>query len=146
MISFSFILMILSLKLPHFLEQLLYIPYVEDGWKAVVSPFSYTAFNLSLAQAVLVPVAAEIKDEGTIRRGGMIGGAALTIILIASHLTLIMLPNFEAYEIPMAIIMKNLASGLYWIFVLVIYGEIFTSIIGNVYGLEKQIKQVYIHT
>ena len=70
MITFSFILMILSLQLPHFIDQLLYIPYVKDGWTAVIAPFSYTAFNLSLAQAVLVPVAAEVKDERTIRRGG----------------------------------------------------------------------------
>ena len=56
-------------------------------------------------------------------------------------MTLVMLPNFASYEIPMAIIMKNLVPGLYWIFVLVIYGEIFTSVIGNVFGLEKQIKQ-----
>lgn len=141
MITFSFILMVLSLRLPHFMDQLLYIPYVKDGWTAVISPFSYTAFNLSLAQAVLVPVAAEVKDERTIKRGGMLGGAALTIILITSHMTLVMLPNFASYEIPMAIIMKNLVPGLYWIFVLVIYGEIFTSVIGNVFGLEKQIKQ-----
>jgi len=141
MIMFSFILMILSLRLPNFMDQLLYIPNVTDGWKAVISPFSYTAFNLGLAQAVLVPVAAEVKDEQTIRNGGILGGAALTVILISSHFTLIMLPNFASYEIPMAIIMKNLAAGLYWIFVLVIYGEIFTSVIGNVFGLEKQIKK-----
>ncbi|MCQ6275075.1 GerAB/ArcD/ProY family transporter [Bacillus sp. V3B] len=141
MITFSFILLVLSLKLPNFMDQLLYIPYVKDGWTAVVAPFSYTAFNLSLAQAVLVPVATEVKDERTIKRGAMLGGTALTIILIASHMTLVMLPNFELYEIPMAIIMKNLVPGLYWIFVLVIYGEIFTSVIGNVFGLEKQLKE-----
>lgn len=141
MITFSIILMILSVRLPHFLDQLLYIPYVEDGWKVVAAPFSYTAFNLSLAQAVLVPVASEIKDERTIKMGGIIGGTALTLILISGHFTLIMLPDFTTYEIPMAIIMKNLASGLFWIFILIIYGEIFTSIIGNVFGLEKQIKQ-----
>jgi uncharacterized membrane protein YkvI len=141
MITFSIILMFLSVRLPHFLDQLLYIPYVEDGWKVVAAPFSYTAFNLSLAQAVLVPVASEIKDERTIKMGGIIGGTALTLILISGHFTLIMLPDFTTYEIPMAIIMKNLASGLFWIFILIIYGEIFTSIIGNVFGLEKQIKQ-----
>jgi uncharacterized membrane protein YkvI len=141
MITFSFILMGLSLRLPHFMDQLLYIPNVTDGWKAVISPFSYTALNLGLAQAVLVPVATEVKDERIIKLGGILGGAALTIILIAGHFTLIMLPNFASYEIPMAIIMKNLASGLYWIFVLVIYGEIFTTVIGNVFGLEKQIKK-----
>lgn len=141
MITFSFILMFLSVQLPNFLDQLLFIPYVEDGWKVVIAPFSYTAFNLSLAQAVLVPVASEIKDERTIKLGGMLGGTALTLILIAGHFTLIMLPDFTTYEIPMAVIMRNLASGLYWIFILIIYGEIFTSVIGNVFGLEKQIKQ-----
>jgi uncharacterized membrane protein YkvI len=141
MITFSLILMGLSLRLPNFMDQLLYIPNVTDGWKAVISPFSYTALNLGLAQAVLVPVATEVKDERIIKLGGILGGVALTIILIAGHFTLIMLPNFASYEIPMAIIMKNLASGLYWIFVLVIYGEIFTTVIGNVFGLEKQIKK-----
>jgi uncharacterized membrane protein YkvI len=41
----------------------------------------------------------------------------------------------------MAIIMKQIAPFFYWIFVLVIYGEIFTSVIGNVFGLDRQLKQ-----
>jgi uncharacterized membrane protein YkvI len=141
MICFSLILMMLSVRMPNFLQQLLYIPHAEDGWKSVVAPFSYAALNLGLAQAVLVPVAAEVKDDWTIKWGGIIGGLALSVILIASHFTLIMLPNLEFYEIPMAIIMKNLAPFFYWIFVLVIYGEIFTSVIGNVFGLDRQLQQ-----
>ncbi|WP_338469992.1 hypothetical protein R4Z10_14400 [Niallia sp. XMNu-256] len=141
MIGFCLILFSLSIQQPHFIDQVLYIPYVKDGWSAVVSPFSYTAFNLSLSQAVLVPIASEIKDTKAIKRGGILGGIALTVILLASHMTLVMLPNFASFEIPMAIIMKNLAPGLFAVYVLIIYGEIFTSIIGNVYGLEKQIKQ-----
>lgn len=68
-------------------------------------------------------------------------GAALTLILLSSHLTLMMLPNLEAYDIPMAAIVKTLASSFYWIFVFVIYGEIFTSVIGNVFGIERQVKK-----
>lgn len=141
MVSFSLMLMIFSVGNSEFISKLLYIPHADDGWKSVIAPFSYTAFNLGLAQAVLVPVAAEVKDEWAIKWGGIIGGGALTIILIASHFTLIMLPGFTSYEIPMAIIMKGTASKLYWIFVLVIYGEIFTSVIGNVFGLERQLKK-----
>jgi uncharacterized membrane protein YkvI len=141
MITFSFILMVLSVRLPSFLDTFLYIPPAEDGWKAVLAPFSYTALNLGLAQAVLVPVAAEIKDDWTIKWGGILGGLALTAIMISSHFTLIMLPNIESYAIPMATIMKNLAPGLYWIFVVIIYGEIFTSVIGNVFGLERQLRK-----
>ncbi|MHC0038635.1 YkvI family membrane protein [Pseudoneobacillus sp. C159] len=141
MISFSFILMILSIKLPHFFDSFLYIPFSEDGWKTVLAPFSYTAFNLGLSQAVLVPIATEVNDDITIKWGGILGGTALTLILISSHSTLVMLPNLETYEIPMAVIMKNLASGLYWIYIFIIYGEIFTSVIGNIFGLERQLKK-----
>ncbi|MDZ5470558.1 hypothetical protein SM124_02230 [Bacillus sp. 31A1R] len=140
MIAFSFMLMVISVQMPDFLGQVLFIPYVEDGWKSVIAPFSYTALNLGLAQAVLVPVASEIKDDQTVKWGGILGGIALTTILISSHVTLVMLPSVELYEIPMAVIMKNLASGLYWIFIFIIYGEVFTSVIGNVFGLERQIK------
>ncbi|GHH98394.1 YkvI family membrane protein [Neobacillus kokaensis] len=141
MISFSLILMFLSVQMPNFLDQFLFIPHATDGWKSVIAPFSYAALNLGLAQAVLVPVATEVKDDWTIKWGGILGGLGLTLILIASHFTLIMLPNLELYEIPMAIIMKNLAPFFYWIFILVIYGEIFTSVIGNVFGLDRQLKQ-----
>ncbi|WML38902.1 GerAB/ArcD/ProY family transporter [Neobacillus sp. OS1-2] len=141
MITFSLILMFLSLGMPNFLDRFLFIPPATDGWKSVIAPFSYTALNLGLAQAVLVPVATEVKDDWTIKWGGILGGLALTLILIGSHFTLIMLPNLELYDIPMAIIMKNVAPFLYWIFVLVIFGEIFTSVIGNVFGLDRQLQQ-----
>ncbi|MEH7253988.1 hypothetical protein V7111_17850 [Neobacillus niacini] len=142
MVCFSLMLMTLSIKQPGFLNHLLFIPHAEDGWKSVLAPFSYTALNLALAQAVLVPIANEIKDDWTIKWGGILGGTALTVILISSHFTLIMLPNLEIYEIPMAIIMKQIAPFFYWTFVLVIYGEIFTSVIGNVYGIDRQIRQI----
>ncbi|HEY2420316.1 MAG TPA: hypothetical protein VGI04_02815 [Neobacillus sp.] len=141
MISFSLLLMIYSVRIPHFAGQFFFIPHADDGWKSVLAPFSYAALNLGLAQAVLVPIANEVKDDWTIKWGGILGGAALTLILISSHITLIMLPNLELYEIPMAVIMKNLAPFLFWIYVLVIYGEIFTSVIGNVFGLDRQLKQ-----
>lgn len=141
MIFFSLILFTLSAKLPGFVEQIVYMPYADDGWKAVVAPFSYTALNLALAQAVLVPVAGEIGDDQAVKWGGILGGIALTFILLASHLTLIMLPGFETFEIPMAVIMKQLAAGLYWVFVIIVYGEIFTSVIGNIFGLERQIQK-----
>ncbi|MBY0120907.1 hypothetical protein [Bacillus sp. S/N-304-OC-R1] len=141
MIAFSFLLLLITMRLPNFSEQILYIPFAEDGWKSVVAPFSYAALNLSLAQAVLVPIATEINHEKTIKWGGILGGAALTIILLSSHLTLVMLPQLESYEIPMAVIMKTFASSLFWVYVFIIYGEIFTSVIGNVFGIERQVRK-----
>jgi uncharacterized membrane protein YkvI len=138
MIVFNLILMTKSVSDLHFIENFLHIPSDLDVWKSVISPFSYAALNLALAQAVLVPIATEINDKAIIKLGGIIGGILLTLILISSHLTLITLPNVHLYEIPMAAVVKSSFTGIYFIYVLIIFGEIFTSLIGNIYGLEKQ--------
>lgn len=138
MISFSFILFFYTVQMPDFASHI----FMEKNisWKAFASPFSYTALNLSLAIAVLVPAASEIGDEDTVKWGGILGGTALMLILISSHFTLIMLEDVHRYAIPMATIMRTLAPSLSWVYILVIYGEIFTSVIGNVYGLERQLR------
>ncbi|MCA1056646.1 hypothetical protein LCM10_16810 [Rossellomorea aquimaris] len=140
MILFNLFLMTHSISENGFMDALLTIPPVDDGWKSVVAPFSYVAFNLAMAQAVLVPVASEVKDRKVIKYGGYLGGFFLTVILISSHFTLVMIPDVTLYEIPMAVVMKSFAAGFYFIYILIIYGEIFTSVIGGVFGLEKQLE------
>lgn len=143
MVLFSIMLLILTVKLPGFTETIFTSEERSFSWGPIVSPFSYVAFNLAVAQAVLVPVASKINDRKIIIRGGILGGAILTIILLASHLTLIMLPNLHLYDVPMAVIMKNLAKDFYAIYILIIFGEIFTSIIGNVFGLERKLYSMF---
>ncbi|PLS16457.1 hypothetical protein CVD28_15315 [Bacillus sp. M6-12] len=140
MILFSIILCVLTVRGLGFHEVLFASKLQEGGWRALISPFSYSAFNLALAQVVLVPVANEVKDKKVIYRGAVLGGFFLTVILLTSHISLSTLPEVEKYGIPTAELMKNTASGLYWIFIFVIYGEIFTSVIGNLFGLGRQIK------
>ncbi|MGE6258542.1 YkvI family membrane protein [Heyndrickxia sporothermodurans] len=141
MIIFNFIVMTQSIMTPNFVETFLHIPEIDNGWRFLLSPFSYAALNLILAQAVLVPIAYEVNDKDVVRWGGIIGGALLTLILLSSHFTLITLPNVAQFNIPMAVIVQNTFSSIYFIYVVIIYGEIFTSIIGNIYGLGKQLQQ-----
>ncbi|MFL0361881.1 hypothetical protein ACH0BF_02580 [Pseudobacillus sp. 179-B 2D1 NHS] len=112
----------------------------DHSWKLWTSPFSYAAFNLALAQAVLVPLAFEIKDRQTIKRGAFLGGAILTCLMLASHVSLIQLVNVANYEIPMAQIVEWLIPAFHFVYAFLIYGEIFTSVIGNVYGLKQQLQ------
>lgn len=108
------------------------------SWRALFSPFSYAAFNLALAQPVLVPLATEAKDEQTVKRGALIGGGLLTLILLSSHVVLLSFPYVLHYDIPMAEIIRTFFVSLYWLYLLVIYGEIFTSLVGGVFGLHRQ--------
>jgi uncharacterized membrane protein YkvI len=139
MICFSVILFFSTLGNGDFFKTLTKVPDEVITVKMILSPFAYTAFNLALAQAVLVPVAYEVRDEKVIKHGAILGGIFLTIILLTGHFSLMTLSDVNRYEIPSAVIMRTAASQLYWMFILVIYGEIFTSVIGNIYGLQRQI-------
>ncbi|MFD1705714.1 hypothetical protein ACFSCZ_02995 [Siminovitchia sediminis] len=141
MVFFTFLVMIQVFQTgSSFQSEFTFLDW-KEGVQAGLSAFSYAAFNLALAQAVLVPMAIEINDRNTVRLGGIVGGVLLTVILLLSHMTLGTHTDPAAYEIPMAVIVKRAAGGLYLIYLLIIYGEIFTSVIGNLYGLEKQIRQ-----
>ncbi|WP_100330733.1 YkvI family membrane protein [Bacillus xiapuensis] len=111
-----------------------------EPWKLWVAPFSYTALNLTLAQAVLVPLAYEIKDKRVIKRGAFLGGAILTLLMLASHVSLLQIGDISRYEIPMAKVVEQLMPAFHYIYVFLIYGEIFTSVVGNAYGLKQQLE------
>ncbi|WP_035098013.1 membrane protein [Anoxybacteroides tepidamans] len=110
------------------------------SWRAFFSPFSYTAFNLAMAQTVLVPLAVEAEDEQAVRWGAWLGGILLTLILLSSHIILLSFPHVLRYDIPMAKIVQTFFAYFYWLYLLVIYGEIFTSIVGGVFGLKRQFR------
>ncbi|MBZ5518500.1 MULTISPECIES: YkvI family membrane protein [Bacillus] len=110
-----------------------------DKWNWLLSAVSYGALNLSLAQAVLVPLANEMSSEKVIRRGAYIGGVLLTLVLAASFLSLSVLPDVLEFDIPMAQVVYSYSRSLHIIYLFIIFGEVFTSVIGNLYGLEKQL-------
>lgn len=106
---------------------------------AFFSPFAYVAFNLAMAQVVLVPLATEVKDEKTIRLGGVLGGVLLMFILLSSHFALSLLPNLQSYSIPMAEVVKRSLASFYGLYVVIIYGEIFSSFVAGVFGLHRKL-------
>ncbi|MFN2745955.1 hypothetical protein ACINLE_13065 [Bacillus sp. z60-18] len=120
------------------------LPSTSGHTEWILSAVSYGAFNLSLAQAVLVPIASELKSEELIKKGAFIGGTLLTLVLIASFLSLSTLPDVLLYEIPMAQVVYIVQHSVHIIYLFIIFGEVFTSVIGNLYGLEKQINE-YLH-
>ncbi|WCK53544.1 hypothetical protein PP175_19725 [Aneurinibacillus sp. Ricciae_BoGa-3] len=107
------------------------------GW--AVSPFLYASFNITLAFAVLVPLGREADDRSVIRGGAVIAGIGLGLLLFLSNYTLSLhLNEITGKEIPMSIIVKKFGFILYALFNLVILGEILTTLIGNVFGLTRQ--------
>lgn len=113
-----------------------------DQWRLWINPFLYVSFNLAMAQAVLVPLGKEIDDESTLKWGGIWGGIGLTFMLLSCHFALLNYPNANLFEIPMGQVIKSYGLVVHILFVIVIYGEIITTLVGNVFGLSRQFLSV----
>lgn len=105
--------------------------------RVILSGFSYAALNLTLAQAVLIPIAHEINNRISVKLGGILGGSLLTLLLFCIHHNLIHIENVEIFEIPMAIVVKEFSHYLLLIYIFIVFGEIFTSLLANMYGIER---------
>lgn len=115
----------------------------DSSWvKIWMAPFLYTAFNLAMAQAVLVPVGAAMKEKSVLVWGGLIGGVGIGLLLLSTHYALsAQMPGISQYEIPMGHIITRLGAVPQTAYLLVIYGEIFTTYIADAYGLALQLQQ-----
>ena len=70
------------------------------------------------------------------------GGILLAIVLLSCHISLSSVSGIGDFNIPTAYVMKTIAPFLYGLYLFIIFGEIFTSLIGNAFGLERQLKKV----
>ncbi|GGE57597.1 GerAB/ArcD/ProY family transporter [Priestia taiwanensis] len=119
------------------------IPEGPVNIKWFINPFAYVALNLVLAQSVLVPLAHEVQDKKAIMKGGILGGIGLCFILLSSHLAISSIESFHTYNIPMAEVIRQLNYVFHFLFIFIILGEIFTTVVGNVFGISKQLQSIF---
>ena len=63
-------------------------------------------------------------------------------MLLVGHITLSAnMPGITQYAIPMGGIARQLGQGIQWIYIFLIFAEIFTTLIANVYGLTLQLHE-----
>ncbi|GGH83893.1 putative membrane protein YkvI [Pullulanibacillus pueri] len=110
---------------------------VHSSW--LMNAFIYISYNLTMSEVILVPLGGEMENEKIVKWGGFWGGLGLTVILLASFLVLYALPNVQQYNIPMAESVRSLGVFIHFLYVFVVFGEIFSTVIGNVFGLSRQI-------
>ncbi|MDQ0059276.1 YkvI family membrane protein [Paenibacillus harenae] len=111
-------------------------------WAAWSAPFLYAAFNLTMSQAVLVPLGAEVKDRKTIIAGSWVGGIGIGFMLLAGHIALsVHMPGIQQFAIPMGGIARQLGSTVQYIYIMLIFAEIFTTLIAGIYGLSLQLHE-----
>lgn len=106
---------------------------------AGISALIYSALNVSLAAGVLIPLGADIEDLEALRMGALGGAIGLGAMLCAVTITLFAhYPQALAYQVPMGYIASRFGYAWQWMFVFVLWGEIFSTLVGNVYAVGAQ--------
>jgi len=105
-----------------------------------VSALLYAAYNLTLGVSVLAPLGNEIKDRRSLIYGGVLGGLGLGGLAMLINLAILShYPDSAGYEIPSLFIAGSMTTLIQTVFSFVLWAEIFTTIIGTIYGLAARI-------
>ena len=109
-------------------------------WSWVVSGLSYAALNLGLAVPVLVPLGGEIRNPKALRIGGLLGAVGLGLMLFGAQFAMsTQMPMILEYEVPMGFLSSTFSPIMQGLFVAALWGEIYSTLIANVYGLSSQL-------
>ncbi|MDA5107103.1 GerAB/ArcD/ProY family transporter [Brevibacillus thermoruber] len=109
-------------------------------WKSVL----YVSFNLAMAQSVLIPIGYAIRETIVLKRAAILGGIGLGLMLMIVHAA--MLANWDdvrLMDIPIIYITEQWNDWLQLFFVFVLYSEIFTTLISNVFGIGQQLRELF---
>lgn len=115
--------------------------YEDDlTFKWLMSAILYVSYNMILSIPVLVPIGKETEPK-VFTRGITIGALAMGgLILLLNTVILNHIEQDSLYQIPMLYIVEPFSDLIKYIFIVVLWLEIFTTILSNFFGLTTRIQ------
>jgi uncharacterized membrane protein YkvI len=103
----------------------------------------YLAFNLALSVPVLAPLGSKIRSGRVLICGGLLGGTVLgALALVMNFALLAAYPASADFQVPMLLVAEKSSPGLLTGYIFVLWAEIFTTIIGSIYGLGARLAEL----
>lgn len=108
----------------------------------IVSSVNYISYNLVIAVAILAPMGARTTSTRTLLWGAIWGGLSLGIGITCIYLSILTdIESASQMEIPMIQIAANISSVFQMVFSVILFAEIYTTAVGNLYGFVARISQ-----
>lgn len=111
---------------------------INSNWFPAAWQFS--AYNLILSLPVLLSLGKHYSRAPFLKAGGWLGGLILGLMAGAIHGALLNhLPFLQNAPLPMAILAKLAGHWVYWGYALILWGEMFTTLLANTYGVVERL-------
>lgn len=112
-------------------------PAVKTNW--LFSSLLYMAFNMLCATGVLCPMTKDIKKSSGVYAGAVLGAVGLFFLTALINIILILnVPHVFKFSIPMLYIANNTGKIAGSILPVIIWLEMFSTEVANVYSLAKK--------
>jgi uncharacterized membrane protein YkvI len=109
-------------------------------WKTVL----YVSFNLAMAQSVLIPIGYSVREPVVLIRGAILGGIGLGLMMLIVHSSLLAnWSHVRMLEVPILFVTDRWHTWLQLFLVFVMFSEIFTTLISNVFGIGQQLRELF---
>jgi uncharacterized membrane protein YkvI len=117
---------------------------VRDTFSLIRTGITYASFNLVLSIGVLAPMGGEIQDKKALSLGSFLGGGILGLLLLMGNYVLLLnLPEVLNWEIPQMIIVNKIGRLFVTLFTLVIWAEILTTAVANLFAIHTVAREKY---
>lgn len=118
------------------------LPQSKNGF--LISALLYASFNLILATGVICPMTREIKSSRKFIAGCVLGGIVLTILAVSVNFAILTYyPGSFYSEIPTLHISKKFGALFMLILTGIIWLEMFSTEISNLYSLGKRMEKSF---
>lgn len=137
-----FIVSFLCLYNHHSSDIIRNLHYEDDStYKWVMSALLYVSYNIILSIPILVPLGKEIKSKKVLINGVTLGSIAIgVLVLLLNTVILNHIENDSLYQIPMLYIVEPFNNIVKYSFIVILWFEIFTTLLSNLYGLSNRIQ------
>lgn len=115
----------------------------RDAFRWILAALQFSAYNLILAIPVLLSLGKKYPVRPILRAGGWAGSIGLGVMAGLIHWAILV--NFSTIQnsdLPMAVLAKYAGIWVYWGYAVVLWGEMFSTLLANTYGVAQRMAVV----